>query len=161
MPTSIYFILQGGYFLLFFLLSLFFAANYELFSVFKKKSIILLFDLILILSLYSIYYLRDHSDESFYILLWVIILVICSDIGGYIFGKLFKWKKFTKISPKKTLSGALGSFVFSLGSVIIVFNILPNIKYFFKNTEYISINFLNYWELCIFKFRPFSDFMWI
>jgi len=143
LPISIYFIIQGGYFLLFFLLGLFFAANYELFSVFKKKSIILLFDLILILSLYSIYYLRDHSDESFYILLWIIILVICSDIGGYIFGKLFKWKQFTKISPKKTLSGAFGSFIFSLGSVFVTFKILPSLKYIFQNIEYISVNFLD------------------
>jgi phosphatidate cytidylyltransferase len=31
---------------------------------------------------------------------------IASDIGGYIFGKIFKGPKLTKISPKKTYSGA-------------------------------------------------------
>ena len=50
----------------------------------------------------------------------MIILTICSDIGGYIFGKIFKWKKFTKISPNKTLSGVFGSFIFSLMSLIIL-----------------------------------------
>ena len=34
---------------------------------------------------------------------------IASDIGGYIFGKLFKGPRLTKISPNKTISGAIGS----------------------------------------------------
>ena len=135
LPLSIFFIIQGGYYLLFFLLSVFFIANYELFSVFNKKIIILFLDLILIISLFSIYYLRDLGDYSFKILLWVIILCVLSDIGGYVFGKTFKWKKLTKISPKKTLSGALGSFVFSLFSIFLAGNFLSNIffevKFFF------------------------------
>ena len=135
LPLSIFFIIQGGYYLLFFLLSVFFIANYELFSVFNKKIIILFLDLILIISLFSIYYLRDLGDYSFKILLWVIILCVLSDIDGYVFGKTFKWKKLTKISPKKTLSGALGSFVFSLFSIFLAGNFLSNIffevKFFF------------------------------
>ncbi len=44
-----------------------------------------------------------------------IILITCilSDIGGFIFGKVLKGPKLTKISPKKTISGAIGSFIFS------------------------------------------------
>tara|TARA_B100000131_G_C17856823_1_gene508314 strand:- start:156 stop:533 length:378 start_codon:yes stop_codon:yes gene_type:complete len=41
-------------------------------------------------------------------------------VGGYIFGKIFKWKKLTKISPKKTVSGAIGSFIFSLSTVFLL-----------------------------------------
>ena len=119
LPLSLFFIFKGGYFLLLFLLSIFFVANYEMFSVFRKKTTILFLDLILILSLYSIYYLSDLNEISFYILLWIIILVVCSDVGGYVFGKIFKWKKLTKISPRKTLSGVFGSFIFSLFSVFI------------------------------------------
>ena len=37
-----------------------------------------------------------------------------SDIGGLVFGKIFKGKKLTKISPNKTISGSIGSFIFSL-----------------------------------------------
>jgi len=44
-----------------------------------------------------------------------------TDIGGLIFGKTFKGKKLTKISPNKTISGAIGSFIFSL-SLIFYFN---------------------------------------
>jgi len=80
LPLSLFFIFKGGYFLLLFLLCIFFVANYELFSVFRKKNIILFLDLILILSLYSIYYLSDLNEISFYILLWIIILVVCSDM---------------------------------------------------------------------------------
>ena len=46
-------------------------------------------------------------------LYFAIAVTISSDIGGYIFGKIFKWKKLTKISPNKTYSGVLGSYLFS------------------------------------------------
>ena len=136
-PLSIFFIIKGGYFLLSFLLVVFFVANYELFSVFNNKITILLLDLILILSLFSIYYLRDQGVQSFKLLLWVIILCIFSDIGGYIFGKTFKWKKLTKISPKKTLSGVVGSFAFSLFSLFIMEFVKQSIPYF-------SASFINF-----------------
>ena len=120
LPLSFFFILKGGYFLLFYLFLVFTIANYELFTVFKKKSIILFIDLTLFSSLFSIYYLADFTEVKFYLLLWAIILVICSDIGGYVFGKTFKGKKLTKISPKKTISGVLGSFIFSVLSIFIM-----------------------------------------
>jgi len=120
LPTSLFFIFTGGYTLLFFLLTIFFIGNYELFSVFKNKTTILFLDLVLILSLFSIYLLRDESITSLILLIWLILLAICSDIGGYAFGKTFKWKKITKISPKKTLSGVIGSFILSLGSLFIM-----------------------------------------
>ncbi len=143
LPLSFFFLLKGGYYLLFFLMSIFFIANYELFSVFNKRSTILFLDLILILSLFSIYYLAEHTkDASFYILLWVIILCICSDVGGYVFGKIFKWKKLTKISPKKTLSGVFGSFIFSLFSILIADALSSKIVWF-DSTEKTFLNFLD------------------
>ena len=108
-PLSIFFIIKGGYFLLSFLLVVFFAANYELISVFRKKITILFLNIILILSLFSIYYLSD-TVITFSILLWVIILCVCSDVGGYVFGKIFKWKKLTSISPKKNFIRSLRIF---------------------------------------------------
>jgi phosphatidate cytidylyltransferase len=47
-------------------------------------------------------------------LLYSILVAIMSDIGGLIFGKIFKGKKLTKISPKKTISGSIGAFMFSI-----------------------------------------------
>ena len=140
LPISIFFILNGGYFLLFFLLSIFFIANFELFSVFNNKGTILFLNLLLILSLCSIYYLSSQAD-LLYLLLWIIILVICSDVGGYVFGKIFKWGKLTKISPKKTLSGVFGSFIFSLLSVFIANAILPKTAAIFLSITSLT-NFL-------------------
>jgi len=134
LPLSLFFIFKGGYILLFFLLSVFFIGNYELFAVFKKKLTILFLDLVLILSLFSIFILRDNDTTSLILLIWFIVLTICSDVGGYAFGKIFKWKKLTKISPKKTLSGALGSFIFSLFSLFIM-EIIFSSNYIFKFIE--------------------------
>tara|TARA_B110000027_G_C15897432_1_gene202538 strand:- start:97 stop:459 length:363 start_codon:yes stop_codon:yes gene_type:complete len=41
-------------------------------------------------------------------------VAILSDVGGLVFGKTFKGKKLTKISPNKTISGSIGSLIFSL-----------------------------------------------
>ena len=57
-------------------------------------------------------------DTSLFILL--ASTCVCSDIGGYIFGKIIGGKKLTKISPNKTISGSIGSFVFS----ITIFNLI-------------------------------------
>mgnify|MGYP006082811593 CR=1 FL=1 len=123
LPLSFFFIIKGGFFLLSFFLFIFFIANYELFSIFNKKFTILFLNLVLISSLFTIFYLAENSELTFLLLIWVIILSICSDVGGYIFGKIFKWKKLTKISPKKTFSGALGSFIFSIFSLFIISNL--------------------------------------
>ena len=139
LPLSIFFVVKGGYFLKFFLLAIFLVANYELFSVFNKKITILFLDIILILSLFIISYLADNGTLPLYLLLWVIILCICSDVGGYVFGKIFKWKKLTAISPKKTLSGVLGSLVLSFFSVFIVDAISP--EYLILHLNFLQAKF--------------------
>ena len=45
---------------------------------------------------------------------YILLICVFSDIGGYIFGKVLKGKKLTKISPNKTISGSYGSFLFAL-----------------------------------------------
>ena len=59
--------------------------------------------------------------------LFIISICFFSDIGGYIFGKVIGGKKLTKISPNKTISGSIGSFVFSL-IPIILFTKLDHLK---------------------------------
>tara|TARA_Y100000591_G_C21544742_1_gene550678 strand:+ start:52 stop:612 length:561 start_codon:yes stop_codon:yes gene_type:complete len=46
-------------------------------------------------------------------ILYVLLVCIFSDIGGYVVGKNIGGKRLTKISPKKTISGSIGSFIFS------------------------------------------------
>ena len=140
LPLSFFLIFKGGNFLNFFLLSIFLIGNYEIFSVFKKKKYILFLKIILLSFLIAIYNLAKTNTESFYILLWILILVICSDVGGYIFGKIFEWKKLTKISPKKTLSGSLGSFLLSLLSLPITQSIIVFSEMYLIN--FLQIKFL-------------------
>ena len=54
----------------------------------------------------------EYSNLKIY-LLYSVIVAILSDIGGLVCGKIFKGKKLTKISPNKTISGSIGSFMFS------------------------------------------------
>tara|TARA_B100000780_G_scaffold266967_1_gene223633 strand:- start:385 stop:969 length:585 start_codon:yes stop_codon:yes gene_type:complete len=50
-------------------------------------------------------------------ILYPLLISISSDMGGLFFGKTFKGKKLTKISPNKTISGSIGSFIFSLSLI--------------------------------------------
>ena len=119
-PVSIFFIIKGGNYIVSFLYAVLVLGNFELFSVFKRKLTIIFLDGILVLSLLSILHLRNDTVSSFILLIWIIILTVGSDIGGYVFGKMFKWKKLTKISPRKTVSGVIGSFIFSLSTVFLL-----------------------------------------
>ena len=119
-PLSMFFIIKGGNYIVSFLYAILILANFEAFSVFKRKTSIIFLDSILVISLLSILHLRNDTASSLILLLWVIMLTISSDIGGYLFGKIFKWKKFTLISPKKTLSGVIGSLIFSIFSLLLL-----------------------------------------
>ena len=119
LPLSIFFIIKGGYFLSFFLLLIYFAGLHEIFNVFKRIKTKLFLLLALTLSISSIYYLANESARSLFLLYFVIAISISSDIGGYVFGKIFKWKKLSKISPKKTISGVFGSYFCSFICVVV------------------------------------------
>ena len=136
-PLSIFFIVKGGNYIVSFLYAVLILGNFEAFSAFKRKTSIIFLDIILVISLLSILFLRNDSASSYLLLIWIIILTIFSDIGGYVFGKLFKWKKLTSISPNKTLSGVIGSFFFSILSVFFIGGLvnaigLLNFEFFLK-----------------------------
>ena len=80
----------------------------------------------------SLIFTFNYSDKKLYLYL-IIILTIFTDIGGYIFGKVFKGKKLTKISPNKTYSGVIGSYILSFLVIYIFFSnyIEPNIIFIF------------------------------
>jgi len=66
--------------------------------------------------------MQDNYDLNMF---YLFSICIFSDIGGLIFGKIFKGKKLTKISPNKTISGSIGSFILSLILVPFFFYLLP------------------------------------
>ena len=75
------------------------------------KTISLLY---LILLVYFIFSIEAYYPNLKSYLLYSVLVAVLSDIGGLVFGKTFKGKKLTKISPNKTISGSIGSLVFSL-----------------------------------------------
>ena len=78
----------------------------------KKILPIVLSFFFLSLFLYSAYILKIQESER--LVLFILGVCIFSDIGGYVVGKSVGGKKLTKISPNKTISGTIGSFLFSL-----------------------------------------------
>ena len=55
-------------------------------------------------------------------LIFILLVCIFSDVGGYIIGKTIGGKKLTKISPNKTVSGSIGSFLFSILPLLLFYN---------------------------------------
>ena len=96
----------------------------------KKKTYNIFGFIFLIFSFYSVYFIRNElqiqSSEKHGLMIFLFILVVCvsTDIGGYVFGKLFKGPKLTKISPKKTYSGVFGGFLLSLIAGIVFIHYL-------------------------------------
>ena len=60
------------------------------------------------------FFLSGEFENKKNIFLFILLICIFTDIGGYIFGKIFKGKKLTSISPNKTYAGMIGSFLCSL-----------------------------------------------
>ena len=124
-PLVLFFIIKGSYLFISFILICFLIASYEWYKMSNKKSYFLPGFFFLILSFYSAYAIRTNMENNFELFIYVLIICISTDLGGYIFGKIFKGPKLTKISPKKTYSGAIGSYLLS---IILI--------YFFINSSY-------------------------
>jgi len=112
-PISIFFITQGSVFFAFFLFIAFLLTSYEWLKMCKKNHLMKFLGIIFLLfSFYSSFYIRENS--GLFLFLFIILICIFTDIGGYVFGNVFKGPKLIKISPKKTYSGVIGGFLFSL-----------------------------------------------
>ena len=64
-----------------------------------------------------------------YFFLTILMICIFSDVGGYVFGKTFGGKKLTKISPNKTISGSIGSFVLSYIGFFVIYLYFSNLLF--------------------------------
>ena len=118
-PLSFFFIIKGSYFFIFFLSIAFFTTSYEWLRMSKSVYLATAGLIFLFFSFYFAYLLR--TEQGYKIFLFVILISILTDVGGYIFGKVFKGPKLTKISPKKTYSGVIGGFILSIvGSLIFI-----------------------------------------
>ena len=110
-PATFLIILEGKIFFYIFLSLAFLISSYEWHKMIKRYDLKILGILFLLFSFYSAFYFRSQNLESF---LLIILICISTDIGGYLFGKLFKGPKLTKISPNKTQSGMIGSYILAI-----------------------------------------------
>ena len=100
---------------------------------------------VIILNIFSFLYLLFFIYTAYYIVeiswkfgLFIIAICFFSDIGGYVVGKSLGGKKLTKISPNKTISGSIGSFIFSLIPMLTIINKLDNIISIFFFSLFLS-----------------------
>ena len=120
-PLSFFFIIKGSYLFNFFLFICFCLTIYEWHMMSKRKIYYFFGIIFLIFSFFLTYSLRNESNEqSLLFFLFVIIICISTDVGGYIFGNLFKGPKLTKLSPNKTYSGMIGSYFLAIISSLLL-----------------------------------------
>ena len=106
-PISLFFIIKGSLFFIFFLLTILIATSYEWINLCKNKNLIKITGIIFLsLSFYLAYLLR--IEEGYYVFIFILLISVFTDIGGYFFGKFLKGPKITKISPNKTYAGVIG-----------------------------------------------------
>ena len=119
------FSLFNKYLLFILLIIFFFETFYEIYKILNKififKNKFALYFFLLISNIYLLIFFiivwsflsNDLLDNKINFCI-IVIISILSDIGGYSFGKIFGGKKLTKISPNKTYSGMIGSFLLSI-----------------------------------------------
>lgn len=134
----IYLIVNFQYILIFTLLVFSIISIIEFFNIVNKitknkfKMFIYNISFILFMFFFSYFFLTCFYIPQLKIIIFTLLFgCIASDIGGFIVGKTFNGPKLTSISPKKTLSGALGSLLFS----VIIINLI-----FFYLTKNFTIN---------------------
>tara|TARA_B100001093_G_scaffold408413_1_gene397258 strand:+ start:2708 stop:3364 length:657 start_codon:yes stop_codon:yes gene_type:complete len=139
-PLVFLIIIKGSYYFDIFLILCLFISIFEWHKMVKKKNFNLLGIFFLILSFFTIYKLRNSLDGKYIYLLFVTIICISTDIGGFLFGKLIKGPKLSRFSPNKTYSGMIGSFILTLLSI-----------YLFSNNIYFEYSFNLTYEIIAFS----------
>ena len=87
--------------------------------------------------------IESHNTHLKIFFIYSILVSIVSDIGGLFIGKMFKGRKLTKISPKKTVSGSIGSFLFSMILVPIFSNFFLQFDVFYLILITLLISFIS------------------
>ena len=112
-PTVFLFIIKSSLLFNILIFICFLVSSYEWHKMSRKKSYYLFGFLFMIITFYLSFKLYAY-DNSYLYFLSVMTISISTDIGGYVFGKIFKGPKITKISPKKTYSGMIGGYILTI-----------------------------------------------
>ena len=118
----------GSYYFIGMIFIYFFIVLIEWYNLEKRNIYFLAGVLFSIFSFYTVYQFRNSFANDYAYFFLLINICVSTDIGGYIFGKIIKGPKLTKISPNKTIAGLIGSFIFAIFSTIILFH--TNFIYF-------------------------------
>ena len=125
-PLALFFIIEGSFLFNLFIFICLIIALYEWYTMTRNKSYNVPGIFFLILSFWTIYKLRNDFDQGYTFLLFVAIICVATDVGGYMFGKIFKGPKITRISPKKTYSGMIGGYLLSILAINLLFSVLTS-----------------------------------
>ena len=136
---TVFFIFQGNVIFALFIICIFFISVFEWINLCNNK-LLKFFGINLLIVSFSLAYLLRDKSLSFFI--FVILISISSDIGGFVFGKTFGGKKLTKISPNKTYAGAYGSYILSFITGLIYLNIQTDLSVTINNDYNIIYLFL-------------------
>ena len=135
LPLVFYFLTSGSFLLILFIVLCFIITFYEWNKMSKNKFYKIFGFIFLLFSFYTFY----HLSIELFLLIYVILICISTDMGGYIFGKIFKGPKLTTISPNKTYAGMFGGYLLSLVCLIVITNF---IDYSIKTFQLILITIL-------------------
>ena len=80
--------------------------------------------------IYIILMSKLSNPEFEIFIIYSILVSVMTDIGGLVIGRTFKGRKLTRISPKKTISGSIGSFIFSLSLIPFFIQSIPGISFY-------------------------------
>ena len=116
-PIALFFIIKGSFLFNFFISVCFCIIGYEWHMMSKKKTYYFYGFFFLVFSFITIYELRFNFGFDYFVILLITIICVSTDIGGYIFGKIFKGPKLIKLSPNKTYAGMIGGYILSLISI--------------------------------------------
>ena len=132
-PLMLIVTIEGSIFFFTLLFLCFVCSLYEWNNMTISKYVKILGFIFLIFSFYTILKIRINYDNNYWPFLIIIFVCIATDIGGYIFGKIFKGPKLIKISPNKTFSGMIGSFLLSfLLCFTLIYTKIVNKEYIFN-----------------------------
>jgi phosphatidate cytidylyltransferase len=102
-------------------------------KIFQNKLYLFFFNISFIIFIFSycfMFFFFSSIMQLKIIMFTLLLGCIFSDLGGFIFGKIFKGPKLTKISPNKTIIGAAGSLLMSSSIItIIAFYFTDNFNY--------------------------------
>ena len=143
-PIAFYFIIKGSFFFTFFISICLLITLYEWHMMSKKMSYYIVGIIFILISFYSVFLLRNYDqytnilDPGLTFFLIVTLICVFTDLGGYVFGKIFKGPKLTKISPNKTYAGMFGGFFLSIMSINLFVN-YTSLNLYFTNQLFIFV----------------------